>query len=384
MPPPPEDLQALFADILQDIEALTERIVRTIRAEVPGYEHFPYEIHYADSLSNLTGQLGRMVSGEGPDPQSIKQAREMARIRVDLSVPLTDAINGYHIAFRELWAEIVRRAGDDLALAARLPAEVGRIWDWFHAVSSAYAEEYMIASRVRALSRAESVRRLVRDTGSAVASLQTTATELGYDLQHPFRAFAAQTPPAPVLEQLDAALALQTNPMHAADLGRYCVLLAQHTPPAECVALLRQSGFTGPIGVGLARHGVLGIRESLSDAQQVLELPDGEADVRVFSRSWPLTLLFRERDRLRELLAPGVAAARDHPHLAEVVAAFAQSQYSISATARELHIHPNTARYRITRWRELTGWDLFTVRGLLSSLAALQDDASGAPPVSLG
>ena len=129
---------------------------------------------------------------------------------------------------------------------------------------------------------------------------------------------------------------------------------------------------------------MIGIRESLTDAQQVLELPDRDPDVRTFERSWPLTMLFRDRARMQTLLKPGVVAAREHPHLAAVVAAFAQSQYSISATARALHIHPNTARYRITRWRELTGWDLFTVRGLLSSLAALQDDESGAPPIRLG
>ena len=383
MPPPPEDLKSLFEGILADVEVLTERIVHVIRTEIPDYKRFPYDIHYTDSLHNLTAQLERMVSGAGPDPESVVNAREMARIRVSLNVPLTDAIEGYHIAFRELWAEIVRRTGDDLALAARLPSEVGRIWAWFHVVSSAYAEEYMIASRVRALSRAESVRRLMHDAGSAVSSLESTAVDLGYDLNRSFRVYAAPAPPAPVLEQLDAALALRASPMHAADLGAVCVLLTQDQPEQECIDVLRRAGVTGPIGVGLARRGVPGIRDSLTDAQQVLDLPEG-SDVRYFSRSWPLTMLFRERDRMSELLSPGVQAARDHPHLAEVVAAFAQSQYSISATARELHIHPNTARYRITRWRELTGWDLFTVRGLLSSLAALQDSASGAPPVSLG
>lgn len=384
MPPPPEDLRRLFEDILADVESLTRQIVQTIRSEIPDYERFPYEIHYHDSLQNLTGQLERLVSGAGPDRRSVLTAREMARIRVSLNVPLTDAINGYHIAFRELWAEIVRRAGDDTTLVSRLPGEVTRIWDWFHLVSSAYAEEYVIASRVRALSRAESLRRLVRDTGSAVAGLETTALELGYDLARPFLALAAQTPPSPVLEQLDANLAVLPSRVHAADLGGYCVLLAQDEPAADCVALLREAGITGPVGVGLSREGVLGIRQSVTDARRVLELPDGAADVRTFEGLWPRTMLFRERDRMQALLAPGVAAARDHPHLAEVVAAFAQSQYSISATARELHIHPNTARYRITRWRELTGWDLFTVRGLLSSLAALQDPDSGAGPVFLG
>ena len=384
MPPPPDDLKALYEDILADIEGLTTRIVRAIRSEVSDYERFPYDIHYADSLHSLTSQLEHVIAGDSPDSQASTHAREMARLRVTMNVPLTDAIEGYHIAFRELWAEIVQHADGEPTLTSRLPAEVTRIWRWFHMVSSAYAEEYMIASQVRALSRAESIRRLVRDTDAAVTGLEATATELGYDLGLPFRAFAAQTPPSLVLERLDATLALRPTPMHAADLGKYCVLLSQSQPVPACIDLLRQAGFTGPIGVGLARHGVLGIRESFTDAQQVLELPDGEDDVRFFGRSWPLTLLFRERDRLRELLAPGVDAARDHPHLAEVVAAFARSQYSISATARELHIHPNTARYRITRWRELTGWDLFTVRGLLSSLAALQDSESGTPAVSLG
>ncbi|MFV0532145.1 MAG: helix-turn-helix domain-containing protein [Cumulibacter sp.] len=122
----------------------------------------------------------------------------------------------------------------------------------------------------------------------------------------------------------------------------------------------------------MSRSGAGGIRESFVDGMRLLELPRSGADVREFEREWPLTVLYADRSRMRELLAPGIAAAGDR-HIADAVVAFATNGYSISAAARTLHIHPNTARYRISRWRELTGWDVFTVHGLLSSLAALQD-----------
>ncbi|MEU4489917.1 helix-turn-helix domain-containing protein [Streptomyces purpurascens] len=40
------------------------------------------------------------------------------------------------------------------------------------------------------------------------------------------------------------------------------------------------------------------------------------------------------------------------------------------ACARRLHIHPNSARYRLDRWTELTGHDVETVDGLSASVIA--------------
>ncbi|WP_010595674.1 helix-turn-helix domain-containing protein, partial [Rhodococcus sp. P14] len=58
--------------------------------------------------------------------------------------------------------------------------------------------------------------------------------------------------------------------------------------------------------------------------------------------------------------------------LAETLRAFATSGFSLSACARELRVHPNTVKYRLDRWRELTGWDVHDVEGLVASLRCLE------------
>jgi DNA-binding PucR family transcriptional regulator len=50
----------------------------------------------------------------------------------------------------------------------------------------------------------------------------------------------------------------------------------------------------------------------------------------------------------------------------------ARCRYSVSACARQLHIHPNTARYRLDRWKALTGHDVETLAGLAASVTALE------------
>jgi len=36
-----------------------------------------------------------------------------------------------------------------------------------------------------------------------------------------------------------------------------------------------------------------------------------------------------------------------------------------------MHLHPNTVKYRLERWRQLTGWDARTWDGLSASMLAL-------------
>ncbi|KQX65199.1 hypothetical protein ASD48_19140 [Streptomyces sp. Root1310] len=69
-----------------------------------------------------------------------------------------------------------------------------------------------------------------------------------------------------------------------------------------------------------------------------------------------------------------LSSARRQP--AETVRAYSECRYSVSACARGLHIHPNSARilpeYCLDRCKELTGHDSETVDGLDASVIALE------------
>jgi DNA-binding PucR family transcriptional regulator len=53
-----------------------------------------------------------------------------------------------------------------------------------------------------------------------------------------------------------------------------------------------------------------------------------------------------------------VTAAEGHSWLAETVCTYISGRYSTTACARALNLHPNSVRYRLQRWSELTDWDL--------------------------
>lgn len=128
------------------------------------------------------------------------------------------------------------------------------------------------------------------------------------------------------------------------------------------------------VAIGLERDGVVGARESLLDAQLALSVSGAGRVVR-FEDEWLWATLTDASDRVSPLLERGVAVAADHPHLAEAVRAYAESGFSVTETARQLDLHPNSVAYRLERWRSLTGWDPRTFAGLARSLAAVRGGA---------
>ncbi|MGP3989775.1 PucR family transcriptional regulator [Streptomyces sp. 3N207] len=121
--------------------------------------------------------------------------------------------------------------------------------------------------------------------------------------------------------------------------------------------------------VGCLVSGLGGVPESRREADRILDamlsadvsttvaaLPDIQAEVLV---SEMLTLLSAHpeiRDpRLTDLVAHD---SRHQGRLAESLLAYLNSFGDVRAAASQLHVHPNTLRYRLRRAEELTGLDL--------------------------
>ena len=91
-----------------------------------------------------------------------------------------------------------------------------------------------------------------------------------------------------------------------------------------------------------------------------------------FERDWLAITLLNRAARLAPLLEPDRGRSNLHGDAALAVGGFIDNGFSFSATGRALHLHPNTVRYRVERWQQLTGWDVKTEQGLLRSVAALK------------
>ncbi|WP_134322410.1 PucR family transcriptional regulator [Cumulibacter soli] len=371
------DLEQLYREVLSDVDEVSKRVVDAIRKAAPIYESFPYEVQYRDNLSGLTGQLRALIDGRAPSEKALEYMRRVARERVRHGIPLADSIEGFHVMFRELWREVLTRARQrDPALESKLASRVEDMWQWTHLISAAFSDEYVAASRSATLSRADAMRKIVMEEladAGVQQDVEGVLVGLGYDLDEPFRAFVSRPLTSEVIDRVEKSLKGATSkPVHAAGFNRNSVIITQQMTAEEGLRILAKVGFGSPIGIGLARRGILGLRRSYRDGQQLLELPRRE-DPRNYERDWLLVLLHSDEEGLKELLRPGWEAAERHPYIADCMVAFANNGFSISAAARAVHVHPNTARYRIDRWKELTGWDVFTPGGLFATLAVLTD-----------
>jgi hypothetical protein len=381
MSPADSALLAMLDEVAARAADLTTAIVRKIRAEVPGYAEFPYAEHHHDVLVGVISILEGLRNRQPPSAAPIEHTRAMGRRRAQFRLALTDSIEAYHISYRELWAELLGRArASEPDLTAELVGTVGLLWNWVHRLSAAFAEAHANearneAARLLALRR-RFVEALARPGGENAGEL---AGKLGFDPAGEFVVACLTSSGDAAIEQINAALAAgQRAGFIVAWTPGTAVLVTQCCDTPAILAAVRAGEPRAHVGVGLRRHGLRGAAMALADAQETLRCAAAMGRPEMdFTADWHRVLLESARPRLDPLLAAGTEVARANPALAATVRAFTESGYSISACARAVRVHHNSARYRLDRWRALTGWDPRTLGGLVSSMACLDLLADG-------
>lgn len=158
--------------------------------------------------------------------------------------------------------------------------------------------------------------------------------------------------------------------LRCATRGNLMIALVQGISPQAVVETAQRQNPDASFGIGLPRTGLSGAATSMADARAALSLAD-PGQVKSFADHWLLATLAPTAQRFAVLLEPRREAAQQHPDLAETVLKFAENGFSLTATARVLHVHPNTVKYRLQRWQQLTDWDVRTWQGLSSTIIAL-------------
>lgn len=162
---------------------------------------------------------------------------------------------------------------------------------------------------------------------------------------------------------------------------------------AEAIDVLR--------GAASARTGVSPQYRSLVDTPRALQLarsalamlPAGARDVQVFSASPLEALLARTPEEARRLvrlvLGPVLELLHDDRSvLLDTLITYVENEGSAESTAKLLHCHPNTIRYRLRRLHELTGRSLLDPQGVAQLATAAyalrltpgQANSSGSQP----
>lgn len=365
--------------VADDLAELSHHVVERIGSEIEAYGHetmVPRQDLAASVHRNLEVILLGLAERRGPRPEELVVRRELGARRAAQGLPIDALIQAYHVGYRELWAALVRQLSPgDVATATLLLSAATTVWSWIHQVTQAIAGAYTEALRDReahAIDARQRFAELLLGAEPPGEEVQRLAATLGFDPAGHFVAILARitSPDAAVVVDLQARLTDRGGVHAVVPRGTHLAVMSQSIEPDAVLAVIRDRHPTATIGVGLVRVGLAGASASLGDAHACLaKAADGETVT--FADAWLWATLHPASDRLRDILEIGIQVARQHPHLADAVEAFAGSGFSASETARRLALHANTVTYRLERWEKLTGWDPRTFSGLVCSMAAL-------------
>jgi sugar diacid utilization regulator len=288
------------------------------------------------------------------------------------AVPLTDVIEAYHIAFRETWNELLnqsRTSGADLDVIS----QVGLLWDWIHrlagAVADAHAQQVRSSEVAFATWRQQLVEAIAR--GEVNSEHDAIARHLGYSADRDFIILCYNQDSNESIDQLNSLLATSPGVSHCVSHAGRTIVISQDLEIEELQRVIRTNRPAANLGIGVRRHRLDGAAMSLIDATQALHRAKQiDHDVR-FDEHWLAAFVAANDLRLQPILSTGREVAERNPILAETVAAYVDNGWSVSACARTMNIHPNTAKYRLDRWSKLTSWPLDTFDGLVNSMCAL-------------
>jgi sugar diacid utilization regulator len=357
-----------------------------LRADVTGHVRAIFDVF----LAGLTG-------GQPARRSEFTMTRDQATRRVAQGITLADFLKAFRIGQLTLWHGVLAAAGDDVAARGAALATVARIMTVIEVGSTVAAEAYVEAQQ-QAVAESDRVRRdLLEDllarrasfTGSKRAILR--AAGLGPDTR---------------LLVASAVLAGDQSDDHALRDTALAVGRARGTG-GRALVVVRQDEIVlvAPVPRGGAEPVVAGLRRACAGLRQrqialaagvstvragLPEVADAYAEARIARDglgtagvlALPLLssldyLVLRDDETARRLIRPEVRrfveedAAAGGALIATLVE-FAASDLNAVAAAERLHLHVNTAYYRLDRIAERTGCDVRRLADVMELLIALR------------
>ncbi|MEH0348278.1 PucR family transcriptional regulator [Rhodococcus qingshengii] len=369
-----DTIRRLCREVSDELEALTERAVQQIRSEIPAYSAVPVAEQGNYIRKQLSAMLCAVAENETITTEDTDRNRELGRRRAMQGLPLSDVIETYHIASRELWDTMVQRSTKP---THELLQAGGKLWDLVHVATSAVAVGHSEATRseqaIRAGVRYRFFETLHSATDMELSNARELAQTLGFDTQKSFQALSAveEEWSEAQVENLQRTLDSVHAVAHCSRHGSRVIVMCQGEPTEVIHAIMRDHPRTS-LGIGMPRVGLVGAAQSITDAERTLQLATAPGTTVSFADEWLIATLATHQDELLPLLQAGASVAEEHSHLMDAVRAFARSGFSVSAAARDIHLHANSVTYRLDRWQHLTGWDARTLDGLMKSIVSLE------------
>ena len=342
--------------------------------------------------------LAGLTGGQPTRRSEFTMTREQATRRVAQGITLADFLKAFRIGQLTLWQGVLAAAGDDAAAREEALAAVARIMTVIEVGSTVAAEAYLEAQQ-HAVAEGDRVRRdLLEDllarrtsfTGPKRAILR--AAGLGPDTRLLVTSAVLAGDQSDDHALRDAALAVGRT---RGTGGRSLVVARQDemvliTPvPRGGAALvvaglrracaeLRQRQIALAAGVSTVRAGLSEAADAYAEARIARDGLGATAGVLALPLLSSLDyLVLRDDETARRLIRPQVRRFVEEDTAAggaliTTLVEFAASDLNAVAAAERLHMHVNTAYYRLDRIAERTGCDVRRLADVMELLIALR------------
>ncbi len=363
---PWRDLPSHVADVIEpELDAITEEILATVAREVPEYAR-PLEGRFGRGLRRGVGEALRQFvalirdpgAGRGPGREVYV---ELGRGEQRQGRTLDSLLAAYRIGARVAWRRIGaagRRAGLESEPLTLLAEAIFAYIDELSADSiEGYAESRAEVEDIRGRRRHELAALLLREPPAERADVAAAARAAGWPVPRRLAVVACEE------RDLDAAARrLPPDSLSVAIDGAGLVLVPDPSGPGRLEGLDRL-GPSVRVAVGPAVE-----PEAAAESRALALALLRAASAGALATDAPL----RVEDHLADLvlyegraLVARIAARRLTPleslsekqrrRMRETALAHVRHNGNAVAMAAEMHVHPQTARYRIARLRDLLG-----------------------------
>jgi DNA-binding CsgD family transcriptional regulator len=362
------DAVAKIALVLEpQMPRIAAELTSVYREQIPRYAEVPAPDIEENTLATLDIVLQSLIRGQVPGAADFEQIASQAR-RWAPVIPLDLIARSFQIGARRLVA-LVQENAQALGIRPRVLVQLQDLaWDWA-IISTAVLGDVQREHAV-AIARHDASRRadFLRDLASGRMSARRLAEESrlhGLDLDVPYVAVCAECSDAAT------ASALEVKVRSSGATSEHRVLQTVVDGRFLAIAPRRPRA---PDGITVA----VGPATLLNEAHvSFREARDALATAHAFGITGTVDLsalgalsLVVASDRLAARLASCHFSVLDElggsaSEVEHTVLCLLKHDQSIDETARILHLHRNTVRYRVTRFRELTGLDLRRTEGLM-------------------
>jgi hypothetical protein len=363
---PFEEIPASAAAVLRPVlPGLADEIIATISREVPDYERAMEGLFGRMVRLGVEVALGRFVDdiegrprSEGPEQDTYVN---LGRGEFHAGRSLDTLLAAYRVGARLAWRRFVE-AGVAGGLAPRDLYLIGEgIFEYIDLLSAESAEGYALEQRAEAGERRRRRHRLVGllagDPAPPEEEVRAAAQDAGWELPRELAALVVAVSDEDVADAAERlARELGQGVVATALDGVACALVPDPAGPGRRrrieAAVGEQPAALGPtVGWPRAAFSVRRAQATLRLAGRgLLESGDHLLDLLLTADPELAGDLARERLAPLRQVKPATAG-----RLADTLRAWLDRPGQVQAVAAQLHVHPQTVRYRVRQLRELFG-----------------------------